>query len=253
MKKWIIIAILILPVLATAKVSYNTLGYREYKKGNFHLAYKYFKKATKLNPSNPLAPYNLACVMCIMRTKGKTCEYKAYVPNILNLLNRSIKLDYKRKRRILEDKDLIPIHSTVFYHLIKGYRYNTDSGLKRLLPNIKWSGLRYGEMGVVGNIRFTDGNRFEFDLGGYMDFVAEKSGREAEYLYISRGRGRGTYTVEHSKIILSYTDNNGIEKSTALSFNFDGTSAMISGGEAEKSFLFYDYPDECNETSIHKQ
>jgi hypothetical protein len=45
---------------------------------------------------------------------------------------------------------------------------------------------------------------------------------------------------------LNYKDNNGDDKSMALSFNFDGTSAMISGGQAEKRFLFYDYPDECN-------
>ena len=154
MKKWIVVDILIIPLLATAKVNYNTLGYREYKKGNYHLAYKYFKKSTKVNPFNPLGYYNLACVMSIMRTKGKTYEYRANIPNILNLLKRSIKLDYKRKKRVLEDRDLVPIRSTVFYNLIKGYRYNSDTGLKRLLPIIEWSGLRYGNMGVVGNIDF---------------------------------------------------------------------------------------------------
>lgn len=251
MKRITVFILLMTPLtVMAATTDYNALGYREYKTNNIEKALVLFEKATVKQPKNPFGYYNLACTLSIMRERGLVCEYHAYIPRIIELLQTAIALDFRRQYRAMVDEDLTAVHPTAYFRFLQGFTYDTDSDLALFLSKVNWYGLRYGMTGVPGQMVFRyerdNYGTFDYDMGGYMDFT-ENIDEDTDLVYVSRGRGAGTYRVEDGKIYVDYTEQDGVDKNAVLSFEYTGKSAVLSGGEAERRFLYYDFPPECED------
>lgn len=97
----------------------NTLGLREYKKGNLKKSKRYFYCAQLLSPDYALAHYNYASTLALL--DQKTVSDPCYNPTLANMekhLVRSIQLDPGRRQRLKNDNDFDKIRDSYFYKYV---------------------------------------------------------------------------------------------------------------------------------------
>lgn len=150
------------PVIAAPADSLNAQGFRAYSKKDYPGALELFQKAVESDGKHVVARYNLACTMALLRAQNKTCEYSAYVPEIMDQLEAAVKLDGKRKERLATDPDLAAVRHYWRFQKLLGKRISNEADVKELLVLIRWFGPSPGAMGPVAGAAFKADGSFEF-------------------------------------------------------------------------------------------
>jgi len=205
-------------------------GYRLYKQKKYARALKYFRKTVEADDKYALAHYNLACVLAIMRSKGKICEYDAYQGSIMDHLEKSIELDPRRLKRAKVDPDLKSVHGTFRYQKLLGRDPTKPGDIKKILTAIAWYGPSPGAYGPVAGMKFLKEGRVEF------------WSLDAQSDTIKRVYHTGFYSVEGGKVIIQF--GRAIQEGNATflgTIRPDGVLEIPSMGTN-----FTDDPDECS-------
>lgn len=125
----------------------NVAGMRCYDRGELGVAARHFRAALEKDPAHVLAHYNLACTLSLLRAKGEICPNDAYVGEILTHLRESVRLDERRRARLVADSDLESVHHTLGYLALAGKDLTRPPVLEAELPGFVLYGPSNGAFG----------------------------------------------------------------------------------------------------------
>jgi len=173
--------------------SFNDLGMGMYDQYDYIAAGESFIRAIETDPENFLAHYNLACAMSLLRKdyvprdfrNKRFASFNIDADTILRYLERSVELDEHRITRMLEDPDLLSLHSSLRFHQIAGRSLTTPADANIILPAVSWrldSGLDLsGETGLPEGM-------IAFDENGYFHLQLQNDGFIVSGRYSVQGR-----------------------------------------------------------------
>jgi tetratricopeptide (TPR) repeat protein len=156
----------------------NARGYALYKQGKLVQALALFRQATEADDRHALAHYNAACVLSLLRARGKTCEHDAYRSTILEGVRKAVRLDPKLRSRALADPDLASIRDTFGYQLLAGRSVSRTEDLRAILVAVTWYGPAPGAYGPMSGLDFhEDGTVDTWTLDVSGDRVRRRQGK----------------------------------------------------------------------------
>jgi tetratricopeptide (TPR) repeat protein len=140
----------------------NTEGYRLYQAGKFEKALEKFRAAVDADSQHALSHYNLAATLGVMRKQNKVCEMNAYVWEVLDHLEASVRLDPKRRARMVADADFdATVRSTVRFLLLSGLSVSKDAA--KILTTVSWYGPS-GARGPTASVTFLADGTFSLSM-----------------------------------------------------------------------------------------
>lgn len=131
----------------------NTEGYRAYRAGDLDEAARLFRAAVAEDGLNPLAHYNLACTLALLRRQGRSCDVDATLATILEHLARAVALDEGRRSRMRQDADLDDLRNTLRYRLLDRGVPASDADRATLLGGVTLWGPPLGVWGASAVIQ----------------------------------------------------------------------------------------------------
>ncbi len=163
---------------ASAK-ALNAEGYALYKAQRWQEAADTFKEAFTENPKLALAHYNFAATV-FAASQADGCSPLTYsFEEALAHLERSIRLDPKRLKRLREDPDFEGFRGTARYFALLGVDIHSRAGLTSIFPKMRFTAPSGHDHPF---------HRFQFRDGG----VVEVEDRDDGYEWITR---RGTWRI----------------------------------------------------------
>ncbi|MFL5319125.1 MAG: hypothetical protein ACJ790_05670 [Myxococcaceae bacterium] len=210
-----------------------------YKAADWDTAIAKFQGAIQADPTYALPHYNLACTLSLVRKAGQTCQHEAYRHTIVSELEKSVKLDPKRRDRMKKDADLQSVRDTIGYQKLMGVNPDTKDGLQTLLLNVSWWDKGQGAFGSIHSLKFL--------AGGKAKLTEKQMNDEGEMKTVSFD---GTWSLEDAKNSLGAPSfkvrlnlpKRGKDVAKSMTGVFTGT--MIDFHDAGMAFL--DEPDECS-------
>ncbi len=232
-------AILLLALFLTGSlagesaVELNTGGFHLYRQNRYAEALKLFKRATELDPGYALAHYNVACTLGVLHKQGKTCEFGAYRSVIIRYLRRSVELDPGRRKRMLTDSDLEPVHDTFAYQTLAGLNPRKEADVRLILQRVSWYGPSPGTLGPLSRIAFHE------------DGTLLHTSRSLDADGFHKKETRGRYSIRGAHITLTLQEAPG--RSLVLEGELKANGELLfSEASSERWRHFTDDPDDCN-------
>lgn len=174
------------PARAAARVK-NDAGMEALGRRELEAATESFAAAAQADPSWALPPYNQACAMALQYAADRCSIDRGAA---LRLLETSIGLDGKRKKRLLEDKDLTSLRRSLQFHVLAGRAFDNPKDVSAVLREVAWFGdPTPGVFGPSGGITFK-ANTFTAWTLEFVDDVP------------TRPKVSGTWRVEGADIVL---------------------------------------------------
>lgn len=147
---------------ASPATALNTEGYRLYQAGKYDEALEKFRAAVDADNEHALAHYNLAATLGVMRKQNRVCETNAYVWEVLDHLEASVRLDPKRRARMMVDADFDgTVRSTVRFLLLSRLSLSKDAA--KILTTVDWHGPS-GARGSSASVTFSPGGTVSLSL-----------------------------------------------------------------------------------------
>lgn len=131
----------------------NTEGYRLYKKKKYKEALDKFKKSFESDDDYAMAHYNYACTIGVL-LKLDYEEWYGQKEEVIEHLNKAIKLDKKYIAKIKKDKDLEEIRDSFEYYLLIGLSPEKTEDVKEILDSLTWYIQGSGVVNPLGGIYF---------------------------------------------------------------------------------------------------
>jgi tetratricopeptide (TPR) repeat protein len=125
----------------------NTEGYRLYLAKQYPEALEKFQAAVKADETHALSHYNLAATLGLLRNQGKVCEFNAYRDAVMDELERAVKLDEGRRKRMQKDPDFSSVRGTLRYQALLGKKPEAAADARALLTAITWYAPAVGAYG----------------------------------------------------------------------------------------------------------
>lgn len=125
----------------------NTEGFRLYQSKNYSAALEKFRGAIAADEKHALAHYNYAATLGLLRKQGKTCEFDAYQPTILEHLTRAVELNAGRRKRMQADGDFDSVRDTLGYQKLLGRNPANDKDVPALLVALAFLSRPVGAFG----------------------------------------------------------------------------------------------------------
>ncbi|MDP1826177.1 MAG: hypothetical protein Q8L48_23120 [Archangium sp.] len=174
------------PARAAARVK-NDVGMEALGRRELEAATEAFAAAVKADPSWALPPYNQACAMALQYATDR-CGIDR--DEALRLLETSIGLDGKRKKRLLEDRDLTSLRRALRFHVLAGRAFDNPKDVSAMLREVAWFGEPTpGVFGPSGGITFK-ANTFTAWTLEFVDDVP------------TRPKVSGTWRVDGADVVL---------------------------------------------------
>ena len=179
----------------------NTQGLREYRNKNLDKAIELFKKALEKNPKYALAHYNLACTLTIM--EKIQCSYQ--LDEILEHLEKAVKLDPRRRKRMKEDTDFKSIRNTFRFQTLGGLSPEKPNDLRKMLLSIRWTSPQGQMFDPSGGIVF------------YKNGIVKAKERYYDYddddnMVVHNWKSEGKYNIEQGVIKIMLEKPYGYKK-----------------------------------------
>ncbi|WP_244594331.1 tetratricopeptide repeat protein [Leptospira ryugenii] len=204
----------------------NQKAIEAFYKKDWAEAEKWFLESLKINPKDPYANYNLACLYSIRLNE---CEELSNEDTIYTLLQTAVEAKPSYRSLMLKDKDLSLLRST--------YRFNTIAGLPKqeIFTKIHWYGPSPGAYGPVSSIVFEANGRFTFSMVQFRenDGALERPKFAGTYVWISDQ----VIELDFQKVPKSFPKQTKRIKAT-----WKQNSLKIEGFE----YSFTDSPDRCS-------
>lgn len=150
----------------------NAAGMEQYKLKKLEEAAALFTRAIAAEPAQPpvtlkeqveltrtlaLAHYNLACVLALLRARGKVCGAQAYRSTVITHLEEAVRRDPARLERALKDPDLASVRDTLGYSSLLGLHPKRTGDLPALLSRARFWSQGTGAYGSLQQLQLLEG------------------------------------------------------------------------------------------------
>jgi len=133
-----------------AAEQHNSQGMHAYDAREYDGAAESFLQAMEADPTWAIPPFNRACALALHKQHNDRCAVER--SEILDLVELSIKLDARRRKKAKSDSDLTIIRDSVRYQLLIGRSITKD--LAVILDEVSWYGPSPGVYGPMAGIDF---------------------------------------------------------------------------------------------------
>ena len=124
---------------ASPAAALNTEGYRLYLAKRYPEALEKFQAAVKADETHALSHYNLAATLGLLRNQDRVCAFNATREAVLDELERAVKLDEGRRKRMQQDPDFSSVRGTLRYQALLGRKPEVAQDARALLTAITWN------------------------------------------------------------------------------------------------------------------
>lgn len=131
----------------------NTEGYRLYKNKKYKEALEKFQKSFETDDNYAMAHYNYACTIgVLLKLDYEEWYYKK--EEVIEHLEKTVKLDKKYIAKIKKDEDLEEIRDSFEYYLLIGLSPEKTKDVEEILYSLTWYIQGSGVVNPLGGIDF---------------------------------------------------------------------------------------------------
>jgi tetratricopeptide (TPR) repeat protein len=120
-------------------VELNSLGFAQYKKGNYKEALNYFRQSFAADTTYHFPHYNFACTAAILLAKDR-CMHIDLLDETFAHLEKTVALKPRYRKKMEKDADLDALRRYLRFYLIAGYSPDKEKDLRKILTSLTWYG-----------------------------------------------------------------------------------------------------------------